>query len=385
MISSPQPNDPIDRALDWVRLSALPLWHELGWDQRRGGFIERLGADGRPESEAIRRMRVQARQVYVYCHAASLGWYEPARLVAKEGFSWLIDKCWAVDGAPGFIHSVSPEGNLIDGKRDAYDQAFGLLALAWAYRLDGDAQIRTIIETQLDYLDATFLDRTNGGWIEGVPAYLPRRQNPQMHAFEALIALYEATGEQIFLDRADRFVSLLEARLYDRHSGALKEYFTEDFRPASGIEGRIVEPGHHFEWTWLLHSRARMTKTALPPLASKLFDWAFRNGMDGNEFVIDEVLDDGQPHLRSLRLWPHTEFIKANAVRHESSVCPAAASRVTGMWERLLNRFMDVEPHGGWVDRFDEEGNLTDGRMLASSFYHVFGAAAETARVFRPS
>lgn len=371
----------VDSALAWIRGSALPLWHLHGWDARRGGFIERFDADGSAEADAPRRMRVQARQIYVYAHAALLGWYEPAASLALDGFAWLIDHCWARDGRPGFVHLVGADGGLADGRRDAYDQAFGLLALAWVYRLRPDAQVRGLIDAELAYLDSVFEDGTHGGWFESDPPALPRRQNPQMHAFEAMLALHEATGESLFLERARRFLDLLESRLHDPATGALHEYFDGGFRSLPGTEGRIAEPGHHFEWAWLLHTYARMAGVAIHPLAGALYDWAARHGLDAAGFVMDEVLDDGTPHAASIRLWPHTEYIKANAARHEAGACSRAAGNVEAMWARFMPRFTEVEPRGGWVDRFDAQGRLTDARRLASSFYHVFGAAAETARV----
>ena len=33
--------------------------------------------------------------------------------------------------------------------------------------------------------------------------------------------------------------------------------------------GEIVEPGHHYEWVWLLHEYARLTGEPIHPLVSK--------------------------------------------------------------------------------------------------------------------
>ena len=51
----------------------LPLWAGRGWDAQRGGFVDRLGADGESDREAPRRLRVQARQIYCFARAAQLG------------------------------------------------------------------------------------------------------------------------------------------------------------------------------------------------------------------------------------------------------------------------------------------------------------------------
>src|SRR5262249_31367105 len=69
----------------WTVARALPLWSDAGYDHVRGGFQEYLRPDGTPDPSATRRLRVQARQIYVYAHAAALGWYPSGRDIALAG------------------------------------------------------------------------------------------------------------------------------------------------------------------------------------------------------------------------------------------------------------------------------------------------------------
>jgi mannose/cellobiose epimerase-like protein (N-acyl-D-glucosamine 2-epimerase family) len=128
--------------------------------------------------------------------------------------------------------------------RDTYDHAFVLLALASVYRLGQDAQVRAEIDSLVSFLD-TQLRSPNGGFLEGLPPSLPRRQNPQMHLFEAMIAAFDATGDLAFQNRAAEFFNLFNANLCDPQSQVLGEYFEDDW---SKIEPVIVEPGHQAEW-----------------------------------------------------------------------------------------------------------------------------------------
>ena len=64
----------VARLKSWVVEDALPLWGETGFDAARGSFIERLTFEGAPMHAAPRRAMVQARQIYVFSHAALLGW-----------------------------------------------------------------------------------------------------------------------------------------------------------------------------------------------------------------------------------------------------------------------------------------------------------------------
>ena len=47
---------------------------------------------------------------------------------------------------PGFVHTLAPDGTVLDPLRDTYDHAFVLLALATVYALDRDAQVRAEID-----------------------------------------------------------------------------------------------------------------------------------------------------------------------------------------------------------------------------------------------
>src|SRR3546814_13925869 len=64
-----------------------------------------------------------------------------------------------------------------------------------------------------------------------------------MHLLEACLALHEATKETAYLDRAGLLLDLFRDRFLV--TGSLREFFTDDLRPAPGDAGRIVEPGHH--------------------------------------------------------------------------------------------------------------------------------------------
>ena len=106
---------------------ALPLWASKGWDDRNGGFIERLNLDGSPDAAAHKRVRVQARQIYCYAKAAQFGWYPGAKELALKALDLLITRASSPDGQPGYVHLLDAGGSVIDAKRDAYDHCIVLL------------------------------------------------------------------------------------------------------------------------------------------------------------------------------------------------------------------------------------------------------------------
>ena len=100
----------------------LPLWSGEGWDAVAGGFVDRLGPDGRADRQAPRRVFVQARQIYCFAKAAQMGWYGQGRAIALEGLEHLLAKAKAPDGRGGYVHTLTPDGAVKDPRRDTYDQ-----------------------------------------------------------------------------------------------------------------------------------------------------------------------------------------------------------------------------------------------------------------------
>lgn len=355
---------------------ALPLWSTVGWDQAAGGFIDRLHRDGTADGAAPRRVFVQARQIYCFAKAAQLGWYPDGRTIALKGLEHLLAKAKAPDGRPGYVHRLTPEGAVLDGRRDSYDHAFILFALASVYALDKDPQIRAEIDALLGFLDS-HLRSPHGGVHEGLPLTLPRRQNPHMHLFEAMIACFDATHDLSFQNRAGEFFALFLANLYDKQRRVLGEYFEEDW---SRIAPVSVEPGHQAEWVWLLKGFERITGCPTGARRGELLASALRYRDEATGCLVDEGDDAGNIRRNTRRLWPQTEIAKAWIAQAESGEA-GAADEARAALERLERHYLSHPVRGGWYDQFDSDGRSLIETIPASSFYHVLCAVTEAEQV----
>jgi mannose/cellobiose epimerase-like protein (N-acyl-D-glucosamine 2-epimerase family) len=355
---------------------ALPLWSGEGWDQARGGFVERLDGEGRADHLTPRRVRVQARQIYCFAKAADIGWYPQGREVAMKGLDYFLAKAKSPDGRPGFVHLLDADGAVLNPLRDAYDHAFVLLALSAAYQLSGDAQVLDEIASLTGFLDL-HLRSPHGGFVEGIPASLPRRQNPQMHLFEAMIAAFDATRDPLYQNRAGDLFALFVANLYDARRQVLGEYFEEDW---SKIEPLVVEPGHQAEWVWLLKGFERITGCPTGRYRAQLLSSAlrFRDGVTG--CLLDEGDAEGNIRKSTRRLWPQTEIAKAFIAQVESQEVGAADEALAAL-VRLYEHYLRHPVVGGWYDQFDRDNRSLVETIPASSFYHILCAIAEAERV----
>lgn len=365
---------------DFVQNRALTMWATRGWDEANGSCYESLASTGAPRMDQPKRTRVQLRQIYVYAHAHFLGLRDSQALVT-ELFDFLSIGALSKT-SPGCIYLVSPSGQALDHTRDLYDQAFLLLAAAWSYRAFENQEYITLAEETAHFLD-NVLKAPNGGWYEsdreiGVQAG-QRRQNPHMHLFEAFLALYEATQNDRWLVKAREVLSLFEQYFYDSQKECLLEFFSPDWTPLQS-DMQAVEPGHMLEWSWLLAQYQRLSGADYRDLSFKLLNKATALGLNNKTGLIYNVVEpDGSVCDSAHRLWPQTEYIKALITSIESGHNVAASSLDEAV-QALLKHFRSPVSDDLWIERVDANGTPIDSRTAASSFYHMFCAAAEYAR-----
>ncbi len=349
--------------MDWLTSAALPLWWERGADWRRGGFHEALDDAGEPVC-ANRRARVQARQVYVFATAGRLGWAGPWREAVTHGLDYLLSRYRRPDGL--FRTTVSPAGSIVDDSAWLYDQAFALFAFAQASR--------TLPERRSELKDCALAVRASinawrcpeGGFREPQAKY-ERQSNPHMHLLEAALAWAEVDDDPVWDMTADEIVSLAMGRFIDS-KGALHEFFKDGWAFADGVDGRIVEPGHQFEWAWLIERWARLRGRADAHAAAiRLFE-AGRRGIDERGVATQQLLDDGSVHDDVARLWPQTEWIKAALLLDQEEAAKAVAG---------LKLYLVTPLAGLWHDKLRADGTFVNEPSPASSFYHIACAIAE--------
>ena len=364
--SNPNEAVPAQASLrDWLINQSLPLWGEAGWDERTGLFIESLDELGQPLSDLPRRLMVQARQIFVFSIAAKRGWSGIARHRVERAADAMIRFYHQRDGNPGWVFSVDRAGTPVDPRRDFYTLSFVLLALAnWA-EISGDRRALSLADETLDFLDSR-MAHPEGGYVDGLP--LPAdgqlRQNPHMHLLEAVLALHRVKPGEGYLDRARSLVSLLQSRFLQGRPPVLAEFFDSDWAVRGGADVSF-EPGHHFEWVWLLWLYAKLAGDPLPEIAASLWSAAIEFGLGPGPILYDEASLGRGILQRSTRLWPYCEAAKAARILSPSTT--ASADFLTA----LQTRFLGPAVRGSWVDRFDADGVPKSRLAPASSLYHI--------------
>jgi mannose/cellobiose epimerase-like protein (N-acyl-D-glucosamine 2-epimerase family) len=375
----PDPAATAARIRAWLFDQALPWWASHGLDRASGGYVESVDPAGQDLGAEFRRTRVTCRQIYVFSHAALMG-FEPGRAAAAHGVDYLINRTWRADSG-AFARRTSRSGALLDPTPDLYEHAFALHAFAWSHRAEGDTLSRDWAHRTLDAIEQHLRAPTGEGFLSEAPDPGGRRQNPHMHLAEAALAAFEATGEARFADLAGELVGLFRRRLFEPATGALFEVFEEDWSRAAGAAGRLVEPGHQFEWCWILASASRLLGLDTLAEVRALAAFAERHGVEPSTGrVFNAIREDGTVLDAASRTWPNTERLKAAVALHDlAGVDPGPVIAQSG--GLLLDGYFGAARPGLWIDQLDAQGDPVPGPAPASTFYHIVLAFAETLRV----
>jgi len=353
-------------ARHWLFGSALPLWWDRGADHEGGGFHEKLGQDGLPIGKPV-RVRVQARQTYVYARAGALGWSGPWQAAMRHGLSFMLSRYPRPDGL--FRSTL----DTCDESIDLYDQAFVLFALAHAYEAEGrPRELLDIAQTLLRQIEAR-LALGEGGYYDGLPHQPVLKSNPLMHLLEALLAWVAAGAEDGFREAALALCELATTRLINPGNGAIGELFTDGWAPLGEPRERMYEPGHQFEWAFLLLQAESLLGIQARDKAVALEAFGRSFGIDDARqvalFAVDEA---GRPTDRRARLWAQTERLRTSLLFATQGMGDAAACRAAaaGSFSGLM-RFLATSVPGLWHEWQREDGGFDLAPSPASSLYHL--------------
>lgn len=357
-----------------LRRRWCPKWYEAFQDRNIGGFYERLGHSFRPVFSGQRRLLTQCRQLSIY---SSLDYKD-----LTQHFDYIIEKYRQPNGL--WIFSLNDDGNPLDKTCDLYALSFVIFMCTHYYRATGDDRAHNVALETLHLIDTHFRVKDLPGFTEalgenGKPMATIRRQNPHMHLLEACLFAYETWGDESFLSIADDIVQLFYKYFFNADKVILHEFFDDHLNPHPE-KGDLVEPGHYFEWVWLLkkHAHTKYNVALHDKAATALFAWADAHGWDKTYGGVYDVLKpDGTVVADTKRLWPFCEALKAyalmlNITQNRQSLKDRVADMVTVFLEKYM------QDRGFWTELLNRDLTTQTDYMPGTTPYHVYFGVLET-------
>jgi mannose/cellobiose epimerase-like protein (N-acyl-D-glucosamine 2-epimerase family) len=376
-----------------------------------GGFFHYFKDDGSVYDRTTRHLVSSTRFVLTHAWAARYfaeherapAWRDAARHgldfvrdvhrdPATGGYAWMLR--WEEGGYK----------TVLDATNHCYGLAFVLLAHAHAL-LAGIEEARTGIEETFELMEQRFWEPQHRLYAdEATPDWTLspyRGQNANMHACEAMLAAFEATGNQRYLERAATLATSVTEHLAEKANGLIWEHYHADWTPDWDYNrhdnSNIFRPwgfqtGHLTEWAKLLLTleRARPDHPHNEDLvhrARSLFACGVDHGWDRQHeglaygFAHDEtpghegrfVQCDAHKYF-----WVQAETFAAAALLAERTIEGGYWDWYDRVWAYAWEHFVDHE-HGAWYRILSPDNRkLTDEKSPAGKVdYHTMGACYE--------
>ena len=365
---------PADRAV-WTALPAHRAWLATQMERQLvfardfahpGGGAAYLGDDGRPDLAQPVFTYVTARMAYVYSLGcvAGLPGCRPLAATAVAGLCGVLRD----DVHGGWFASIGP-GAVRDETKAAYAHAFVVLAASSAAVAEVHGA-RALLEDSLAVLDQRFWEEGPGLHRDSVSRDWSRSSayrgvNANMHSVEALLAAADATGEEVWLERAVR-ITMTVLGWAAANEWRVPEHFDEQWRPMMDHHrdrpDHAFEPygatvGHGLEWSRLaLHVAACLGSSAPEELldgARRLFHRAVADGwaVDGADGFVYTTDWDGAPVVRQRMHWVLAEAISAAGALHQVTGEPTYDAWYRTWWDYAATHLIAAD--GSWQHELD--------------------------------
>tara|TARA_R110002124_G_scaffold31397_1_gene106393 strand:+ start:634 stop:1821 length:1188 start_codon:yes stop_codon:yes gene_type:complete len=360
----------------------------------QGGYFQNYMDNGDLFDSGFKQLVSSTRIVVNYATAGMLFERDDYLKMARHGLDFVEQVHWQPD-ADGYAWTLQ-DNQPQDMTQQAYGYAFVLLAYA-AARKAGLVTSNDMLLTTYQHLESRFWQADFGLYADEIsPAgeLSPYRgQNSNMHLCEAMLAAYEASGEQVFLSRAQTLAQNIAFRQADLTDGLIWEHYTTDFQPdweynkddpKNLYRPWGFQPGHQTEWTKLLlilHRHAPDQK--LVERAKSLFDRAYEKCWDATHGgLIYGFAPDGTWCDDDKYFWVQAESFAAAAMLFSVTKDEQYLTQYNALWDYSWQQMVDHQ-YGAWFRVLQRDNSKYSEQKSAAGAkcdYHTLGACFEVLR-----
>ncbi|KQR18146.1 MULTISPECIES: AGE family epimerase/isomerase [Xanthomonas] len=399
---SPLPASPAPdfRSADVLRqhiADTMAFYHPRAIDPA-GGFFQYFKDDGSIYDAGHRHLVSSTRFVFNYAMAyREFGNAEYLQAV-RHGLEYLRNV--HRNAATGGYAWTLRDGVVEDDMNHCYGLAFVLLAYSCGLKA-GIAEAREWMDETWQLLEKYFWEAEFGLYRDEADAQFNftryRGQNANMHMCEAMIAAYEASGEQRYLDRALQLADTMTRRQAAKADGLVWEHYDPQWNidwdynrdnPKHLFRPWGFQPGHQTEWAKLLMLLDRYAPTDwLLPTAQHLFDVAVERSWDVQRGgLYYGFAPDGQVCDDDKYFWVQAESLAAAALLAQRSGDARYWQWYDKLWEYSWTHMVDHR-YGAWYRILDADNRkYSDEKSPAGKTdYHTMGACYEVLNVLRPA
>lgn len=371
----------------------LSFWLKRGFDNARGGFYGELDPKGVPVPTAEKGAILNARILWTFSAAARIFMREDYAKAADRAYEYFINHF--IDREFGGVFwSIDANGQMTDGKKQIYAQAFAMYGLSEYYALTGNKRALDEAMALFHCIEEHGAEPTHSGYWEARARdwkpmadirlssrdmNVPKSFNTHLHVLEAYMRLQEVAPNEAVKKALRELVRIHVDHIYNPDNGHLGLFFDVDWKSLS----ETVSYGHDIEAVWLIQRAAEDVGDA--ELLKKVRDMnlhvaetTLREGIAPDGGIYYEGFPDGRID-RDRHWWPQVEaslgFLCTWKLSGEKKYYDAAWR----VWNYGCSHIRNNEI-GEWYFRVDDDGKPYTDIPMASFWkcpYHGGRACME--------
>lgn len=359
-----------------------------------GGYHQNFLDDGSLFDTHFKQLVSSTRIIVNYATAALVFQRDDYLHIARHGLNYLEQVHWQAQSETyaWTLNNHQP----LDMTQQAYGYAFVLLAYAAARKaglIHSDEPLLKVYQL----LEQRFWQADFGLYADEIsPAGVLsdyRGQNSNMHLCEAMLAAFEATGNELFLQRANQLAYNIAVRQADLTQGLVWEHYNSSFQPDWDYNKSDpknlyrpwgFQPGHQTEWAKLLLILNRHQPQAwLTERAASLFDRAYQQAWDAEQGgLIYGFNPEGQWCDDDKYFWVQAESFAAAALLYSSTGQQKYLQRYESLWSYSWAHMIDHH-YGAWFRVLRRDNRKYSNQKSAAGAkcdYHSLCACFEVLR-----
>ena len=244
----------------------LPFWMTKMIDSQNGGFYGRIDGSGRVHEDADKGCVLNARILWTFSSAYRILKNPEYLKTAERSKDYLLEYFFDKEFG-GVYWLLDYKGNIIDGKKQIYAQAFAIYGLTEYYRITNDKtcldkaiDLFMLIEKQSydDKLDGYF-EAFSREWgnlddlrLSAKDANEKKTMNTHLHVLEAYTNLYRIWKDDRLKKQLYRLINVFTDKIINSHTFNLNMFFDENWNDKTNF----VSFGHNIESSWLIYEAA---------------------------------------------------------------------------------------------------------------------------------
>ena len=339
----------------------LQYWEKFALDRPGEGFVGRIDQDNKVQALAPKGSVLNTRILWAFSAAYNYSNNSLHLELAKRAYEYIRE--FITDKEYGGLYwSVDYLGNMLDGHKQVYAQAFGIYAMSEYYRATKDPKALEQAREWYQLVEKYGRDPKNGGYIDAFArdwAFLDDKRlsakdenasktmNTHLHVVEAYANLYEVWPSQNLKRDIIDLLKIFDEKIIHPSNHHLVLFFSDDWQ----MDNTIISYGHDIEAAWLLMSCAESIRDADSVNTARknalLITGVAMEGLDKDGGLWYEYKNKNGELVQEKHWWPQAEALIGFCNAWQLTGNPLYKNALLKSWLFIRNHILDTK-QGEW-------------------------------------